>query len=70
MTTYQYYTALKPDGSPKSGVNRITFINDVEVTREYFEVDPRTQPSPALAAVLQATPQEIEEIKQILGINN
>ncbi len=70
MTTYEYYPALNPDGSPKHGINRITFVDGIEYTREYFELDPRVQPSPALAAVLQATPEEIEQIKQILGINN
>ena len=47
----------------------IPLTNWTEFTREYFPVDPRTQPSIALQAIMQATPQEIVEIKKILGIN-
>jgi hypothetical protein len=68
MITYEYYPATKPDGSPKPGVNRITYINNEEITREYFEVDPRETQGSALQAVMQATPEEIEQIKSILGL--
>ncbi len=68
MTTYEYYPALKPDGSPKEGVNRITLVDGLEFTREYLPVDPRTQPSAALQAIMQASPEEIVEIKKILGL--
>ena len=69
MITYEYYPAVKPDGSPKPGINRITYENNVEVTREYLPEDPRTQPATALQAVMSAKPEEIEQIKKILGIS-
>lgn len=75
-TRYTYYEAATPSHPNKSGVNRITWEDNgsedqndwVEITREYCPVDPRTKPSPALAALQQATPEEIQEIKNIIGL--
>lgn len=72
MTRYTYYDTVQ--GKP--GINRITWDDNgsenqndwTEITREYMPVDPRTQPSAALAAVMTASPEEIQQIKQILGI--
>jgi hypothetical protein len=68
MITYEYYPAVMPDGSPKQGVNRIVFLDGQEITREYLTVDPRTEPSPIIQYLLEATPEEITQVKQILGI--
>ena len=68
MITYKYIDAYRPDGTKKDGVIRISYVNGNEITREYMESDPRTQPSAALQAVLNATPEEIAQIKSILGI--
>jgi len=73
---YTYYPAATDLHPNKPGINRITWedngsedqSNWTEFTREYFPVDPRTQPSIALQAIMQATPEEIAEIKKILGI--
>lgn len=75
---YTYYPAATELHPNKQGVNRITWEDNgsssqenwSEITREYFPTDPRTLPSPALTAVLSATPEEIQAIRQILGINN
>lgn len=69
MITYEYYPAFKPDGSPKEGINRIVFLDGQEITREYLTVDPRTEPSPLIQAFLTATPEEIEQLKALLGIS-
>jgi hypothetical protein len=77
MIQYTYYNAVKPDGSPKAGVNRITWEDNnsqnpqdwTEIIREYFLEDPRnSQQGLALQAVLNASQEEIAEIKKILGI--
>jgi hypothetical protein len=68
MITYEYYPAFMPDGSPKQGVNRIVFLDGQEITREYMPVDPRTEPSPLIKLLTDATPEEIEQIKQLLGL--
>ena len=73
---YTYYPAATDLHPDKPGINRITWedngsedqSNWTEFTREYFPVDLRTQPSIALQAIMQATPEEIAEIKKILGI--
>jgi hypothetical protein len=73
---YTYYPAATDLHPDKPGVNRITWEDNgssdsddwTEFTREYFPEDPRAQPSVALRAIMQATPQEIEQIKNILGI--
>lgn len=78
MIQYTYYPAATTEVPDKPGVNRITWEDNdsalqsewTEINREYFPTDPRTLPSPALAAVLSARPEEIEAIKKILGINN
>lgn len=69
MKTYEYYDAIGPDGSKKPGINRITYVNGLEITREYFPVDPRTQQSEAIKAILECSPEDLEQIKNILGIN-
>ena len=57
-----------PDGSPKQGINRIVFLDGQEITREYLTVDPRTEPSPLIQALLTATPEEINQVKILLGL--
>jgi hypothetical protein len=77
MIQYTYYSAATEQFPDKSGVNRITWEDNnssdqskwTEITREYFPEDPRTQPSTALQAVMSAKPEELEAIRQILGIN-
>lgn len=67
----EYVDAFKPDGSKKPGCTRIDYnAADEEITREYMPEDPRLKPQtgPALAAVLNATPEELALIKQALGI--
>jgi hypothetical protein len=68
MITYEYYPAVMPDGSPKQGINRIVFLDGQEITREYLTVDPRTEPSPLIQSLLTATPEEIEQLKTLLGL--
>ena len=68
MITYEYYPAVLPDGSPKQGINRIVFLDGQEITREYLTVDPRTEPSPLIQSLLTATPEEIEQLKTLLGL--
>lgn len=70
MKTYEYYDAIGPDGSKKPGINRITYVDGVEYTREYFPEDPRTQQSETIKAILECTPEDLEQIKILLGINN
>lgn len=73
---YTYYTAATDLNPNKPGVNRITWEDNgsddqavwVEFTREYFPEDPRDKPSAALSALLASTPEEIAEIKRILGL--
>ena len=62
------YNLVKPDGSPKQGCNKITYNdNGIEIMKEYL---PDGEPKgTALQAVLNATPEEIEQIKQLLGIS-
>lgn len=61
------YGLKKPDGSPKAGCNKITFDdNNVIIMKEYL---PNGEPKgDALQAVLKATPEELAQIKQVLGI--
>jgi len=68
MITYEYYPAVMPDGSPKQGINRIVFLDGEEITREYLPVDPRTEPSPLIHSLLEATPEEIQQLKDLLGL--
>jgi len=68
MITYEYYPAVMPDGSPKQGINRIVFLDGEEITREYLPVDPRTTPSPLIQSLLTATPEEIQQLKDLLGL--
>jgi hypothetical protein len=73
---YTYYPAATDLHPDKPGVNRITWEDNgssdsdnwTEFTREYFPEDPRTQPSTALQAVMDATSEDIDKIKKILGI--
>ena len=44
-------------------------LDGQEITREYCPVDPRTEPSPLMKAIIEATPEEIEQLKTLLGIN-
>jgi hypothetical protein len=62
------YNLVKPDGSPKQGCNKITYNDDdVEIMKEYL---PDGIPKgTALQAVLNATPEELQQIKQLLGIS-
>ena len=69
MITSEYYPAVMPDGSPKQGVNRIVFLDGQEITREYCPIDPRTETSPLIESFLNATPEEIQQLKTLLGIN-
>lgn len=39
-TTYEYYNAYDPEGREKSGINRIVYVNGIEITREYLEKRP------------------------------
>lgn len=61
------FNLVKPDGSPKAGCNKITYNdNDEMIMKEYC---PDGIPKgTALQAILDATPEELEQIKQILGI--
>ena len=61
------YGLKKPDGSPKAGCNKITYDdNNVIIMKEYL---PNGEPKgDALQAVLKATPEELAQIKQVLGI--
>lgn len=77
MIQYTYYSAATDLHPNKEGVNRITWedngdansSNWTEITREYFPEDPRIPKSgAALQAILNATPEEIEQIKSFLGI--
>ena len=78
MIQYTYYSAATDLHPNKLGINRITWEDNgnenqedwVEITREYFPEDPRTpKPGAAIQALLNATPEEIEQIKSILNIN-
>lgn len=62
------YNLTKPDGSPKQGCNKVTYDdNNVMIMKEYL---PDGEPKgTALQAVLSATPEELLQIKQILGIS-
>ncbi len=61
------YGLKKPDGSPKAGCNKVTYdINDAIIMKEYL---PDGEPKgDALQAVLKATPEELLQIKQLLGL--
>ena len=43
-------------------------LDGQEITREYLTVDPRTEPSPLIQSLLTATPEEIEQLKTLLGL--
>jgi len=68
MITYTYEPAATDLHPNKQGVNRITWDGDIMINKEYFPEDPRDKPSAALSALLAATPEEIAEIKRILGL--
>jgi hypothetical protein len=68
IITYEYYPAYKPDGSAKEGINRIVFINGVESTREYCPVDPRGEPIEIVKQLQEASAQDIQQLKILLGI--
>lgn len=69
MITYTYESAATDLNPNKPGVNRITWDGDIMVNKEYFPEDPRDKPSAALSALLASTPEEIAEIKRVLGIS-
>lgn len=78
MIQYTYYSASTNLHPNKPGVNRIIWedngdtnsSNWTEITREYLPEDPRMpKPGVAIQALLEATPEEIEQIKSILNIN-
>jgi hypothetical protein len=61
------YGLLKPDGTPREGCNKITYNDEGEaIMKEYLPDGPPK--GNALQAVLTATPEELIEIKRILGI--
>ena len=61
------YGLLKPDGTPREGCNKLTFNDEGEmIMKEYLPDGPPK--GLALDAILKATPEELEEIKRILGI--
>jgi len=76
MIQYTYELAMTELHPNKQGVNRTSWEDNesstqsewTRLTKEYFPVDPRTQPSVALQAVMDATPEDIDKIKKILGI--
>jgi hypothetical protein len=61
------YGLLKPDGTPREGCNKITYNDEGEmIMKEYLPDGPPK--GLALDAILKATPEELDEIKRILGI--
>ena len=70
----EYEDCFMPDGiTKKSGCNILKYNKSGElVQKEYMPVDPRNiqQISPALQAVMSAPPEDIEQIKRILGLIN
>jgi hypothetical protein len=76
MIQYTYYSAATDLHPNKEGVNRITWEDNgsenssdwIEITREYFSIDPRNKTGIALQSLLSATPEELETIKFYLGI--
>ncbi len=63
---YQY--KLQGDGKDSWIISE--YNSNEELTNKYMVYeDPTKQVSPALQAILNATPEEIEQIKQILNIN-
>jgi hypothetical protein len=61
------YGLLKPDGTPREGCNKITYNDEGEmIMKEYLPDGPPK--GLALDAILKSTPEELEEIKRILGI--
>lgn len=67
---YTYESAYRPDGTEKPGKNRLTWEdNDSPNPADWTLIIKEYSPvGKALQAIREASPDEIEEIKRILGI--
>jgi hypothetical protein len=64
----EYEYKLQGDGTDSWTVNEFD-ENDVLISKYIVLEDPTAEVGTALKAVLSATPEEIEQIRQILNIN-
>lgn len=69
MVEYTYYEALKPDGTPKEGINRITWEVDTsgnrkEITREYL---PEGNKSSFIKVLSSLTEEELVFLRDFLN---
>lgn len=62
METITYEPAATEQHPNKQGVNKITWRDGVMYSKEYCPVDPRTLPSPALAAWNAASDEEKKQM--------